>query len=200
MIESFTQKVIEEEEHNLNRAIKIYNAIRDGWKYTASKITLSEEDMKATEIYKRQEGNCIEKSVLMIACCRAANIPARLCLAKVRNQNAVENVEQTFGKDYLVPHGYVELWLNEKWVKATPAFNKSLCKRLGVEVLPFDGINDSIFQQYDQKGGIFMEYLEDYGWFDDIPIDYIIEVMRENYPLLIQKGYKIEKGSVIDLK
>ncbi len=35
--------------------------------------------------------------------------------------------------------------------------------------LDFDGKTDSIFQQYDRAGGLFMEYVHDYGAFAEIP-------------------------------
>ena len=86
----------------------------------------------------------------------------------------------------------VDVFLNGKWVKATPAFNKELCKLVGVEPLEFDGSNDSIFQEYNSEGSDFMEYLEDYGSFEDVPLEFIEQNMKDNYPklaeLLDQKG------------
>jgi hypothetical protein len=53
---------------------------------------------------------------------------------------------------------------------------------LNVEPLEFDGENDSLFQSFDKKGNQFMEYLEYYGSFEDLPLDFIIQKMREHYP------------------
>ena len=114
--------------------------------------------------------------------------------AKVKNHIATERLEQFLQTNELVPHGIVELYLNEKWVKCTPAFNKSLCDKLGVDVLEFDGENDSIFQEYDRKGAVFMEYLEDYGHYDDVPIGFIEKIMRQYYPHIFD-----EKGNVIPM-
>lgn len=54
-------------------------------------------------------------------------------------------------------HGYVDIYLEGKWVKATPAFNKSLCDKFGWLPLEFDGRNDSIYHPYDKKGAKHME-------------------------------------------
>ena len=48
--------------------------------------------------------------------------------------------------------------------------------------MAFDGENDSLFQAYDKSGGRFMEYLADYGVFDDLPYDFIKQNMIEHYP------------------
>ena len=54
-------------------------------------------------------------------------------------------------------HSY-ELLLDGKWVKCTPAFNKSLCDKFGLKTLDFDGKTDSLFHAYDKVGNKHMEY------------------------------------------
>ena len=36
------------------------------------------------------------------------------------------------------------LYLEGKWVKATPAFNIEMCTRFGVKPLEFNGVDDSL--------------------------------------------------------
>ena len=182
----------------LDFAINAYYYIRDAWPYNPYRFSLIENDWKASVISARQSGHCLDKAILLISVLRGKNIPARLGLAKVKNHIAVKDIIEKFGNDVLVPHGYVELFLNDKWVKATPAFNKTLCERLDVAPLEFDGINDSLFQSYDTSGKIeFMEYLEDYGTFDHVPLAYMFELMKNTYPALTEKS--IALGMVLNL-
>lgn len=182
----------------LDFALKAYYYIRDTWPYNPYRISFIEKDWKASEISKRNSGHCLDKAVLLITVLRAKNIPARLGLSKVKNHIAVEDIVEKFGNDVLVPHGYVELFLNDKWVKATPAFNKTLCEKLHVTPLDFDGVNDSLFQSYDNSGTReFMEYLEDYGTFDHVPLSYMLDLMKDTYPAL--KESKFELGMVLNL-
>ena len=182
----------------LDFALKAYYHIRDTWPYNPYRFSLIENDWRASEISTRKSGHCLDKAILLISVLRGKNIPARLGLAKVKNHIAVEELTEKFGNDVLVPHGYVELFVNDKWVKATPAFNKTLCERLDVAPLEFDGINDSLFQAYDTSGKVeFMEYLEDYGTFDYVPLTYMFDLMKETYPPL-QTG-KFELGMVLNL-
>ena len=81
-------------------------------------------------------------------------------------------------------YGMVDVFLNKKWVKCSPAFNKTLCKKCQVAPLDFNGETDSIFQEYNPSGEEFMEYLEDYGHFDEFPLTFIHENMKNNYPLI----------------
>jgi transglutaminase-like putative cysteine protease len=124
----------------------------------------------------------VEKSILLIACLRGLGIPARLHLGKVKNHIAVERLIEKFGSNELTPHGMVNIYINGRWLKASPAFNKTLCEKFNVEPLDFDGENSSFLQQYNSEGSLFMEYLEDYGPFEDVPLEFIKQNVREHYP------------------
>ena len=182
----FTQKVIGNTTDPVERAVKIYYAVRDGFNYNPYDLDLSSEALKASSLLKRNYGYCVEKACLLAACARVAGIPSRLGFAKVRNHIATEKLEEILKTNVLVFHGFTELFLNGKWVKATPAFNKSLCEKLKVESLEFDGTEDSIFQSYNKEGSQFMEYLHDYGNFDDVPYDLFISELKKHYPHLFE--------------
>lgn len=178
------------------KAIALYLAVRDGWRYTASVIFFRTEEWMASNIMKRPEGHCLDKAILLVSCLRGAGIPARMHLAKVKNHIAAEQLIERLGTDELTPHGMVDVYVDHKWLKISPAFNKELCDRLNVDPLDFDGEQDSIFQQFDRAGGQFMEYLEDYGHFEDVPLAFIYQNMREHYSVL--EG-KTDQSGVLNL-
>ncbi|MEM1257160.1 MAG: transglutaminase-like domain-containing protein [Bacteroidota bacterium] len=179
----------------LERAKAIYLKIRDGWRYNPYLISVDRGNYVASEIAKKPEGHCVDKAILLIACLRAVGIPARIRLAKVTNHIAVERLTERFGTNVLTPHGMVDVFLDNKWVKATPAFNKELCELCNVAPLEFDGENDSMFQEFNEDGKQFMEYLEDYGPFEDVPLDFMLRNLQENYPDIFNLG-----NGVIDYK
>jgi hypothetical protein len=74
------------------------------------------------------------------------------------------------------------------WVKATPAFDKTLCDRFGVLPLGFDGRTDSIFHPYDRAGRRHMEYLLDRGVHADVPVAEIMAIFEREYPRLVERG------------
>lgn len=196
-IREFVGKVIENSTNDIEKAVKLYYAVRDGWRYNPYRISFRKEDWTSEAIFSKPEGHCQDKAILLVTFARACGIPARLHLAKVKNHIAVEVLTQKLGTNVLTPHGYVELFLENKWVKATPAFNRQLCEKLNVAPLEFDGKTDSFFQEYDKTGSIFMEYLEDYGTFADVPLDFMIKNMRDTYPLIAEKYADTD---VIDFK
>ncbi|MGH1387099.1 transglutaminase-like domain-containing protein [Kordia sp.] len=167
---------------NKEKAIAVYNKVRDDWKYDPYSISLSKENFRASVIAQKTSGNCVEKSILLIACLRALEIPARLHLGKVKNHIAVERLTEKFGSNELTPHGMVNVFLNEKWLKLSPAFNASLCRKFNVTPLEFDGENDSFLQQYNDNGSLFMEYTADYGHFEDVPLAFMKRNVKEHYP------------------
>lgn len=164
------------------KAIGLYMKVRDKWWYNPYIISLKKEDYRASWLTEREHGHCIDKAIILIAGLRALGIPARLNLSKVKNHIAVDRLTELLGTNELTPHGNVTIFLDEKWLKVTPAFNKNLCRMLNVTPLEFDGENDSVFQAFNDEGTQFMEYIEDYGEFEDFPLSFVIKNMKENYP------------------
>jgi transglutaminase-like putative cysteine protease len=162
-------------------AVALYHAVRDGWRYDPYTLDLDRSTMRASAFLDRDRGYCVEKANLLAAACRAWGIPARLGFGDVRNHLGTEKLEATLGTDLMVFHGYAELWLEGRWVKATPAFNRGLCDRLGVPPLDFDGRQDAVFQAHAPGGRAFMTYETDRGHFDDWPADEMERALREHY-------------------
>jgi hypothetical protein len=73
------------------------------------------------------------------------------------------------------------VYLEDRWVKATSAFNIELCEKFGFLPLEFDGRNDSLYHPFDREGNRHMEYVKDRGEYADTPIDAMIATFREKY-------------------
>jgi hypothetical protein len=78
-------------------------------------------------------------------------------------------------------HGYTEMLLESKWVKATPAFNIELCQRFRLLPLEFDGRNDSLYHPFDAEGNRHMEYVNHRGTYTDLPLENIIRTFQQEY-------------------
>ncbi len=187
MVAAFAKKYTESCETPRAKAISLYYAVRDGFYYNPYDLNFNKEGLKASDLLNRKHGYCIEKAVLLAASARAVGIPSRLSFYDVKNHIATDRLAHILGTNVLVFHGAAELYIEGKWLKTTPAFNASLCKKLGVATLEFDGLHDSIFQEYNASGDKqFMEYLHDYGNFDDVPYDLLIETTLNAYPQFLQ--------------
>jgi len=169
------------------KTIGLYLKVRDGWRYDPYTLSIQKENYVASGIVKKSTGHCIDKSILLIAGLRGLGIPARIHLAKVKNHIGVERLIEKFGTNELTPHGMVNVFLNNKWLKLSPAFNKSLCDIYDVPALDFDGKSDSFLQAYTSDGSLFMEYLEDYGHYEELPFDFMVQNMKSHYPSIFEK-------------
>ncbi len=185
---AFAERVAGAEAADLERAIALYYVVRDEIRYDPYRIDLRPEAMRASATLARGYGFCIAKAVLLAAAARAQGIPARLGFADVRNHLTTERLRRFMETDVFVYHGYAELLLGGTWVKATPAFNRSLCERFGVAPLEFDGVHDSVFQPFDGAGNRYMEYLRDHGRWADLPLDELRRAFETAYPKLMSDG------------
>lgn len=179
----------------IGRATALYYAVRDGIRYDPKHIDLRPDAMRASSVLARGSGFCVAKAVLLAAASRTLGIPSRLGFADVRNHLTTERMRRAMGTDLFVFHGYAELHLEGCWVKATPAFNRTLCERFDVAPLEFDGRHDSLFQQSDRTGRRYMEYVRDHGAFDDLPLATIHAAFVEHYPALMAGAvYEVDGG------
>jgi transglutaminase-like putative cysteine protease len=166
---------------DVDKAVRLYYAVRDDIYYDPYRFSPDPEKMKASYTLESKRGYCVAKAVLLAATSRAVGIPSRLGFADVINHLATERLKKLMGTDIFYYHGYTEFFLNNKWVKATPAFNRSMCEKFSVKPLEFDGANDSIFHAFDTQGNKHMEYLRDHGSFADLPLATIIEAYAVLY-------------------
>ena len=164
------------------RAVSLFYAVRDEIRYNPFLDFSDPAVFRASAVLAAGEGFCVGKAALLAACARAAGIPARVGFADVRNHLTSPRLAETMGSDLFVYHGYTDLHVEGRWVKATPAFNLALCRRFRVKPLEFDGRSDSIFHPFDEDERRHMEYLRDRGCYADVPVDEIQAAFREAYP------------------
>jgi len=164
------------------RAVSLYYAVRDEIRYNPFLDFSDPLVFKASAVLQADQGFCVGKASLLAACARAAGIAARVGFADVKNHLTSPRLAETMGSDLFVYHGYADLYLEGKWVKATPAFNLALCTRFRVKPLEFDGRQDSIFHPFDQDNRRHMEYLRDRGTYADVPVADIQNAFKEAYP------------------
>ena len=178
---AYTQNRVQDADSDLQKAVNLYYAVRDEFRYDPYYFRLDEDGFKASETLKVGRGWCVPKAILLAACCRAQGIPARLGFADVRNHLSTERMRQTMKTDVFHWHAYTSIYLEGKWVKATPAFNIELCTKFGLKPLEFDGLQDSLYHEFDQAGNKHMEYLHERGEFADFPFEQMMATFAEVY-------------------
>jgi transglutaminase-like putative cysteine protease len=170
-------------------AVALFHAVRDGFRYDPYGISYDPAAFRASTTVHSTAGWCVTKSILLTASARHLGIPARLGFADVRNHLTSEKLSAQMGTDLFVWHGYSELLLpdpdgaarDRRWFKLSTAFNIELCERFGVKVLEFDGTADALMHPFDQAGNRHMEYVNERGSFDDLPIDQMLADFRAIY-------------------
>ena len=177
------------------RAVSLYYAVRDEIRYNPFLDFSRPEAFQASAVLQASEGFCVGKAALLAATARAAGIEARIGFADVKNHLTTPRLAEIMGGGLFVYHGYTDLLLDGRWIKATPTFNAALCKRFRVKPLEFDGREDSIFHPFDADNRRHMEYLRDRGSYADVPVDEIQRAFREAYPKFYRLGADAAKES-----
>lgn len=182
-IKAFAAKTISPHASPTEQAKRLYLAAREV-RYDPD-LDFSDPDVyRASSVLLAGAGYCVGKAALCAALCRAAGIPARVGFADVTNHLSSERLHEKMGTNYFAWHGFTEVLLGERWIKASPTFNASLCVRFGVPALDFDGSSDALLQAYDGDGRSFMRYEVMHGAFHDVPVKFLIAEMARRYPSL----------------
>jgi transglutaminase-like putative cysteine protease len=175
-------EIIQNYKSDQEKAIDLFYWVRDEIKYNMSAFYMIKGNFKASVTLRRGYGFCVSKAVLLSAFSRAIGIPARVHLADIRNNMVPQEIIDYLGTNIFLYHGYSELYLNNKWVKATPVFDKYTAQRAGfLPLVEFDGIHDGILSKYTTKGKLFIEYVKDRGVHVDLPYNEMQRIIKEYY-------------------
>jgi transglutaminase-like putative cysteine protease len=187
-IAHFAREAVAGIEGEKPRAIALYYAVRDTVSYDPYLDYSNPEVFRASSVLEVGRGFCGGKAALLAAAARAVGIPARPGYADVRNHMTSKKLAALVETDIFYWHSYAELFLDRRWVKCTPAFDRALCERAKIAPLEFDGMNDSLFHPFDPAGRKHMEYLQDRGAYADVPFETILAEFRQLYPRLVASG------------
>lgn len=170
---------------DVDRSAALFLAVRDGLRYDPFDLSADPADYRASRILHGSQRWCVSKAVLLAALNRAVGIPARLGFADVKNHLQTNKLAERMESDLFAWHGFAVMWIGGKWLKASPAFNRELCERFGTKVLEFDGRSDALLHSYDRAGNRHMEYVNDRGEYQDLPLEEILATFADIYPTMV---------------
>ncbi|WP_436498896.1 transglutaminase-like domain-containing protein [Actinokineospora sp. HUAS TT18] len=179
------------------KAVALYYAVRDKLRYEVYGADLSRAGLRASTVLRTGSGMCLHKSVVYAAALRAVGVPSRLRLTDVRNHLASDRLRTLVGGDTFTYHCLVSLRLDDRWITATPVFNKTLCRMYRMAPLEFDGTADSVYHPFDVHGRKQMEFVRTHGEFPDLPYDRVIAGLRAAHPKLFDEPERFAAGSLV---
>ena len=180
-VRAWTLATVGDAQDEALRAKRLFAGVRDQIRYDPYRLALEPSAFVASSVLASGASWCVPKAILLTATARGAGIPARIGFADVRNHLSSEKLRARMGTDLFVFHGYVALYVDGAWFKASPAFNAELCVRFGVEPLEFDGKSDALLHAYDGEGRRHMEYVNDRGTWTGLPYEAMLAAFEEAY-------------------
>ncbi len=172
-IQACARKIIADAASDREKAQRLFAFVRDQIPYNLFMISMHPDDFRASFVLAAGKGYCVQKAVLLCALARAARIPSRLALARIRNHRVPPQIQARLGRNEFPGHGYNQFFIENRWVSAAATFDAALCARAGVPVVQFAGASDATLPEKALDGSPYIEYLERYGHFADLPLAFI---------------------------
>ena len=174
---SLANELAKNTKNTIEKAVKIFYWTRDDILYNPYEtFTPIKEKNRASQVISLKKGWCVQKACVLAALARAVGIPSRLHFADIRNHQVPEKLKKVMGTDLFVYHGYTELYLNGQWFNAVPAFNITMCQKLNLPPVEFDGIDvaKGTLSKTTSNGQMYIEYITDRGISSDLPLKKIL--------------------------
>jgi len=186
-IKEKAHNIIRDKQEITDKAKSLFYWVRDEIKYNPFLAIEFSENFRASRTLEKRQGFCIEKATVLAAFARAVGIPARLHFADIRNHLISDKLLKVMKTNLFSYHGYTELYINGKWIKATPAFDLKMCHKNRIIPVEFDAQNDAILHSHNLDGKLHIEYIEDHGYREDVPVDEILARWEKDYGLEAQR-------------
>lgn len=170
-IKEKAQELTENVEGAKEKSVRLFYFVRDEIRYNIFTPRPTDDYFKASRVLASREGYCAQKGVLLVALARAAGIPARLRFAEIQAHLTPPEMVEKRGSNIFPWHCLSELFINGRWVKATPTYDLKYCEKAGVPPVDFDGENDAMLPSHAEDGRLNVEYRLDRGCFDDLPLE-----------------------------
>ncbi len=172
------------EDDDIGRAIKLFYFVRDQIRYSVRNTSKShnKENWKSSLTLETGFAFCIPKAILLASLGRAVGVPSRLHCVDIINHMTSEKLKKNMGSNLFIFHGFVEFFLDGRWVEANCAFDKELCLRKNFPAVNFDGKRDGLFAATNKDGNPFVEYIKDRGVYNDAPHQEVMQTWAAEYP------------------
>jgi transglutaminase-like putative cysteine protease len=172
------------EDDNIGKAVKLFYFVRDQIRYSVrnARESYNKENWRSSVTLETGFAFCIPKSILLASLARAVGIRSRLHFVDIINHMTSDRLKKDMGSNLFIFHGFVELFLDGRWVEANCAFDKELCLRKDFPAVNFDGKRDGLFAATNKDGKPFVEYIKDRGVYTDAPHQEVMKTWAAEYP------------------
>jgi transglutaminase-like putative cysteine protease len=183
VVKDIVNKIYLRSRSRIEFIIKLFYYVRDEVRYELFIDYFNRGSYKASNTLSRRYGYCVQKAIALAALYRASFIPARVCFADIINHNLPSQIYELFKTNQFVYHGYVEAYINGRWVKLTPAFDKEASSKMNIDPLEFDGYNDVVLPKYNRDGKIQFTYVKYRGCYREFPYEDLVREFLRVYPV-----------------
>lgn len=162
-------------------AIKLFYFVRDKITYSVKIDSFDHSTFRASGTLNSTHSYCIPKAIALSTLARAVGIPSKIHFVDFINHRLSPEIEELWGTKVMAGHCFSELYIDGKWIKATPALDIRTTSKHGFKQIEFNGKDDAMLHKKDINGNLHAEYIKDHDAFSYFPFEMVMNIFRENY-------------------
>ena len=164
-------------------AIKLFYYVRDKITYSVKIESFEYTTFKASESLNSTHSYCIPKAIALSTLARAVGIPSKIHFVDFVNHRLSPEIEELWKTKVMAGHCFSELFIDGKWVKATPALDVRTSNKHSFKLVEFNGKDDAMLHKTDINGNLHAEYINDHDAYSYFPFEVVMKIFRENYDM-----------------
>jgi transglutaminase-like putative cysteine protease len=164
-------------------AIKLFYYVRDKITYSVKIDSFDFSTFKASETLDSTHSYCIPKAIALSSLARAVGIPSKIHFVDFINHRLSPEVEELWQTKVMAGHCFSELYIDGKWVKATPALDIRTSNKHGFKLVEFNGEENAMLHKTDLNGNLHAEYIKDHDTYSYFPFELVMNIFKENYDM-----------------
>ncbi|WP_051296148.1 transglutaminase-like domain-containing protein [Eisenibacter elegans] len=179
-VRAFAEGVVSGLHDEAEKAVELYYAVRDGFKFDLKDISLRMDDFKASALLTKGQGSAVEKNNLLVAAYRSVGLPARLGYVNFRNPWATHALGGVLRSEVMAFHPSTQVFLGDHWVTLYPSFDAVTAQQYQLRQVPF-GMDDTYALQDLPADQQQVEILAQFHPFVDFPHNLFVQTLKEHY-------------------
>ncbi len=177
-IMNLVKELSDEKTSDWNKAKAVFEFVRDEIEYNFAPLITKKEDWKASEILRKKNGMCHQKTILQVALLRSLKVPAAFNFQNIIDAPLLKSRYKAMIPDGILHfHALAVTKLEGKWYRLDATLDRGLCDRRGYCISQIEKGKETLLPSIKRNGNPHFKIIKDHGYFTSYPEEFLLSFL-----------------------